>query len=83
GETTPVIADQGIAVLLLAALLAFVWTLPNTQEWSGFADSEGPPRWLLWRKTAPWASFNAGLALVALAVMVGRPETQEFLYFQF
>jgi hypothetical protein len=78
------INDQGLALLLLAALLAFVWWLPNTQDWSGFADTEAksPPRWA-WRKTAPWAAFNAGLALAALAVMVGRPETQEFLYFQF
>ncbi len=79
------INDQGLALLLLAALLAVVWTLPNTQDWSGFAETEAKrlPRWALWQKTAPWAAFNAGLALAALAVMVGRPETQEFLYFQF
>ena len=82
-EAAPLIADQGVALLLLATLLAFVWTLPNTQDWSGFADADGLRRWAQWRKTAPWATFNAGLALAALAVMVGRPETQEFLYFQF
>ncbi|MDP6404475.1 MAG: MBOAT family protein [Alphaproteobacteria bacterium] len=82
-QAAPVIADQGVAVLLLAAMLAFVWTLPNTQDWSGFAVTDGLPRWALWRKTTPWATFNAGLALAALAVMVGRPETQAFLYFQF
>jgi hypothetical protein len=85
---TTTITEPALAAAALALLTAFVWLLPNTQDWlsHGAGSGEGLKgiqKRLTWRPTSPWAVFNAATAVTALAFMIGRPEAQEFLYFQF
>ena len=79
--------------LTVAVLLAFVWIMPNVQQWmAGFRTAlDSPPRenWLLrWFPIALWSpSPVIGLAIgvlgfFALAVAFSVAPT-EFLYFQF
>ena len=77
------IHDPALALAALALLSGFVWLLPNTQGWLPYAAGAGEKRWRAWRPSTYWAIFNGGIAVIALAFMIGRPETQEFLYFQF
>ena len=73
------------AALKTALLLAFVWTLPNTQQIMARYDPAlgrppVPPRLLAWKPNAAWAiafGLVAGLSLLALG------NATEFLYFQF
>ena len=88
--STSMTADPTVAGAALAILIAFVWLLPNTQNWLSYGDSgdggDGAKELrsrLSWRPTSPWAIFNAATAVVALGFMIGRPDAQEFLYFQF
>jgi alginate O-acetyltransferase complex protein AlgI len=80
--------NPGLALAWLAILSGFVWLLPNTQSWLPFAKDSGEKRPLTWRHftwrpTTYWAIFNGAAAIIALSFMIGRPGTQEFLYFQF
>ena len=50
------------------------------RRWVG--DDDGR-RWLTWRPNTNWAIANATVAVIALGFMIGRPDNQEFLYFQF
>ncbi|MGA6097550.1 MBOAT family O-acyltransferase [Stutzerimonas marianensis] len=79
--------------LTLAILLAFVWLMPNVQQWMARVRTalDAPPRehWLLrWFPVAVWSpSPVIGLAIgvlgfFALAVAFSVAPT-EFLYFQF
>ena len=83
------IGEPALALASLAVLSAFVWLVPNTQRWMRYAGADGKVisgvsgwRWG-WQPSTAWALFHAGIAVTALAFMIGRPETQEFLYFQF
>jgi hypothetical protein len=85
-------AEPAMAAAVLALLTGFVWLLPNTQDWlsHGIGSGEGSggllkgiQKRLAWRPTYRWAVFNAATAVTALAFMIGRPDAQEFLYFQF
>ena len=77
------LGNPGLALLLLILLSAFVWLLPNTQDWLPYAGKKTKSQPWAWRPTTYWAAFNAISAVIALVFMLGRPETQEFLYFQF
>ena len=79
--------------LTIAVLLAFVWTMPNVQQWMArFQTALDTPRqenWLLrWFPVAAWSptpviGLGIGvLAFFALAVAFSVAPT-EFLYFQF
>jgi hypothetical protein len=85
--STSMTADPTVAGAALAILIAFVWLLPNTQNWLSYGDGGNCARELRsrlsWRPTSLWAIFNAATAVVALGFMIGRPDAQEFLYFQF
>jgi len=88
--STSMTVDPTVAGAALAILIAFVWLLPNTQNWLSYGDGgdggDGAKELrsrLSWRPTSPWAIFNAATAVVALGFMIGRPDAQEFLYFQF
>jgi hypothetical protein len=63
----------------LAALLAGVWLLPNSQQWLGLDGVTPGPR-LTWRPSPGWA-FTLGLA--ALFAAIGLFESSEFIYFRF
>ena len=63
----------------LAALLASVWLLPNSQQWLGL-DRGAPSAWLAWRPNAGWA---CALGLAALAAVLSLFENTEFIYFRF
>jgi D-alanyl-lipoteichoic acid acyltransferase DltB (MBOAT superfamily) len=74
---------------LLAALLAAVWYLPNTQEITRrytpvlltYGDSMRVySGWLAFEVTAGWAFLTASLAIYAI---IGLSRAQEFLYFNF
>ncbi len=84
--STSMTADPTVAGAALAILIAFVWLLPNTQNWLSYGDGGDGAKELRsrlsWRPTSPWAIFNAATAVVALGFMIGRPDAQEFLYFQ-
>ncbi len=82
------IGEPALALVSLAVLSGFVWLVPNTQSWMRYAGAEseatGAGSWTWsWQPSTSWALFHAGIAVAALAFMIGRPETQEFLYFQF
>jgi D-alanyl-lipoteichoic acid acyltransferase DltB (MBOAT superfamily) len=83
GEATAVLMNPGLAAAVVMGALAIVWVLPSTQDWTGFSGKEAAPRLASWRPTRIWAVVNAGMAMVGLAMILGRSETQEFLYFQF
>lgn len=74
--------------------IAFLWALPNTQQWmarftpsiSTTAEQLTPPafstfwRRLAWQPSAAWAWIAAGLAVASVLRM---SRISEFLYFQF
>jgi len=78
----------------LAFWIAFLWILPNTQQWMAHYEptiviSEerlAPPtfprfwRSYLWQPNAAWAVVTAGLAITSILSM---SRVTEFLYFQF
>ena len=74
------------SALLLAALFAVVWFMPNTQQiLARFSPSMGPVapgrfRLLEWQPTAQWGLAVAMMLIVTVARLV-NPST--FLYFQF
>jgi len=76
------IENPALALAALAIVSSFVWLLPNTQDWLSHGDDDGR-RWLTWRPNTNWAIANATVAVIALGFMIGRPDNQEFLYFQF
>lgn len=82
-----------LSFLLIAALLAFVWGLPNIQQWMchfrtalDARTREGwIERWLpftTWRPTPVLGAVLGGLGFFALACTFSAAPT-EFLYFQF
>ncbi|MDH4224881.1 MAG: MBOAT family protein [Deltaproteobacteria bacterium] len=74
----------------VAALLAVVWLLPNTQQIMGRyfhplpvdvpLTKESPPTKLLWRPSPLWA---LGVAILAGMGILGLSRVSEFIYFQF
>jgi alginate O-acetyltransferase complex protein AlgI len=81
-------------VLILIALFAAVWLLPNSQEIMGIASTSGPgpssssspsSKWrqaLSWRPTMAWAFGMGVVGFISLfAMALGRESP--FLYFQF
>ena len=71
-------------ILWLAGLMAFVWIMPNTLEWTGYRE-EGGARMqsggrLSWRPRTLFAVALSGLTMICLVFMA---RTGEFLYFQF
>lgn len=87
-------AEHLVELAWLVFWIAFLWWLPNTQQWMArfepsinvpAADLEPPtfPRFwkrLQWTPTIPWALVTAGLALISFLNM---SRISEFLYFQF
>jgi D-alanyl-lipoteichoic acid acyltransferase DltB (MBOAT superfamily) len=81
--------------LAIAALLAAVWTLPNTQQWMRLyrtaLDMRHGPSWLERVPALPFTLWRPGLACGALFGLVGffalaralSVAPSEFLYFQF
>ena len=70
-------------ILWLAGLLAFVWIMPNTLEWTGYREDGSPAECrglLAWSTNTLWALALSGLMIVCLVFM---SRTGEFLYFQF
>jgi alginate O-acetyltransferase complex protein AlgI len=72
-------------VLLIAVLLAIVFTMPNTQEILGEAQKEDEPNWsaaprLRWRTSWPWCAATAAAFLLCMAYSTAN---STFLYFQF
>ena len=77
------------AWIWLAALLAFVWCLPNTVEIMGghsplaqpaVADAAGPRGWRRWEMSPRWACLAA--LLLAFSIL-GLSRAGEFLYYNF
>jgi hypothetical protein len=72
-------------IVPIAALLAFVWLLPNTQEVLGQRQQDDAPNWSLVRipdwqpNLAWWAAITATFALT----MINSSGVSTFLYFQF
>ncbi|MBT4711300.1 MAG: MBOAT family protein [Alphaproteobacteria bacterium] len=83
GEATARLTNPMLAAAVMMGALAIVWILPNTQDWTGFSRKEAVARLASWRPTRTWAVVNAGIAMVGIAMILTRSETQEFLYFQF
>lgn len=89
-----VAAEHYVDLAWLVFWVAFLWVLPNTQQWMArFAPTIGvsderlaPPTWpnfwrrFLWQPNAAWAVAAAGLAIVSI---LGMSRISEFLYFQF
>ena len=71
------------AIASLLILTVFVWLLPNTQDWLRYSEKDKEATWITWEPATYWAIFNGIAAVFALSFMIGRPESQEFLYFQF
>jgi alginate O-acetyltransferase complex protein AlgI len=65
-----------IGAVQAGALLAAVWTLPNSQELVGLAEGA----WLRWRVSLIWAAAFTVAAFVC-AAKLGEPT--RFLYYQF
>lgn len=63
--------------MLLAAALAIVLLMPNTQQ---LVDGSDDRTWLRWRPTMAWAGAITGLLLASLTQMSA---VREFIYFQF
>ncbi|TWT13865.1 MBOAT family protein [Reyranella sp. CPCC 100927] len=63
--------------MLLAAALAIVLLMPNTQQ---LVDGSDDRAWLRWRPTMAWAGAITGLLLASLTQMSA---VREFIYFQF
>jgi alginate O-acetyltransferase complex protein AlgI len=91
GFVVPSAVSQALAPVWLwvAALLAAVWLLPNTQEilrhapvWLNIGCYYRQPtaKWLTWHPTVGWSAV-AALMLVAGVLGLSRPT--QFLYFQF
>jgi len=85
--------DAGTAFAWLAALLAVVWLMPNTQEilaaYRPALDYERPDdgkpgrgftRWVQWRPTSPWA---IAISLIAIFTITQMSRISEFIYWQF
>jgi D-alanyl-lipoteichoic acid acyltransferase DltB (MBOAT superfamily) len=85
--------DAGTAFAWLAALLAVVWLMPNTQEILaaygpaldyGHRDDGKPgggfAHWLQWRPTSPWAIT---ISLIAIFTITQMSRISEFIYWQF
>jgi len=72
--------------LLIAVLLAFVWSAPNANQIANIhspaleGPADGAPRWLQWRPTLAW---TAVCAIVLGYAMLNLQHTARFLYFQF
>ncbi|RRV80456.1 MBOAT family O-acyltransferase, partial [Stutzerimonas stutzeri] len=77
----------------IAALLVFVWGMPNVQQWMGHfrtaLNFQAPPHWTerllpvsAWRPTAIHGMAVGVLGFFALAIAFSMAPT-EFLYFQF
>lgn len=77
----------------IGGLLAFVWLLPNTQQWMGnfrtLIDWRPREHWLLqrfsfaaWRPSPMVGAAMGAVGFVALAIAFSEAPT-EFLYFQF
>ncbi|MFC3609261.1 MBOAT family O-acyltransferase [Stutzerimonas tarimensis] len=83
---------DGSSFLMIALLLAFVWTLPNLQQWMKAYDTalhaRPRPHWLQrlpalhWRPTPALGAVVGVLGFFALALAFSVAPT-EFLYFQF
>ncbi len=71
------------AIASILILTIFVWVLPNTQDWLRYSDTNKEATRITWKPEIYWAIFNGIAAVFALSFMIGRPESQEFLYFQF
>lgn len=72
-------------MLLIGALLAVVWLMPNTQEILGETQENDLPNWsalppLRWRPTLPW--WVATSLTFAVSMFYSTASTT-FLYFQF
>src|SRR5262249_16852843 len=73
----------GRYLVLIAVLFLAVWTLPNTQEITGYLATRKPAIWSaaeLWRPSPLWAAVCGVLAVACLNKMA---EPMRFLYFQF
>ncbi len=96
GGFTGCIVVHGVrAASWVAVLLAIVWSLPNTQQWTRrwrpsleyergsrhwvVSDGEAPAL-LRWEPTAAWALATA---LLATAAVVEMAKATEFIYYQF
>jgi alginate O-acetyltransferase complex protein AlgI len=80
GQVWPL--EQG---LLIAALLAVVWLMPNTQEILGETQENDKPNWSIfplvrWSPTLPWW---AATSLTFAVSMFYSTASTTFLYFQF
>ena len=92
GECAVVAGAPGLR--LVAALLAVVWLLPNTQQWMGrwrpayeygrgvchWARDDGPLWRIRWAPNAAWGLVVAAMAAFAVARMA---RATEFIYYQF
>lgn len=74
----------------LAALLAIVWLLPNTQQFMARSrpalesvDARRVPNWLQWRPKPIWLAFTLLLFGAALYQLPQGERVSEFLYFRF
>ncbi len=71
--------------LVVAVLLAVVWTMPNTQEILGQAQKEDQPNWSVasgvrWRPSFGWCALTAAAFVLCMAYSTAG---STFLYFQF
>jgi D-alanyl-lipoteichoic acid acyltransferase DltB (MBOAT superfamily) len=86
GGTSQPVSDAQDAALLIAALLAFVWLLPNTTELFGDTGNLSKPvvirsfASLRWTPSPAWA-VCCGAVLAVILMSLSR--VTEFLYFQF
>ena len=80
-------------MLYIVGLMAFVWALPNTQQWLGHFRTalnwRPRPSWLerlapatAWRPSPAYGVLMGLIAFYALAIAFSRAPT-EFLYFRF
>jgi D-alanyl-lipoteichoic acid acyltransferase DltB (MBOAT superfamily) len=85
GGTSQPVSDVQGATLLVAALLAFVWSLPNTMQLLSEKGNVAKPvmNWvagLRWTPSPAWA-ISCGAVLAMIFMSLSR--VTEFLYFQF
>lgn len=74
---------QTSSLLILPALLAWVWLMPNSQQlFPIFSDEENMASTvsLKWQANRKWLTFSV---LIALASILNMSQVSEFLYFQF
>jgi D-alanyl-lipoteichoic acid acyltransferase DltB (MBOAT superfamily) len=79
------LSGQGARILLLAALYAVIWLMPNTQELLGEEQRNDARNWsilphLRWRPTLPWLVATSAAFMISMFYSTAG---STFLYFQF